>query len=116
MKDTYPYVKRINDIYSYWSLTFQNMTKDERNDEIAQVLKDYASKSTIHPPDEINLIRIDDLDISIRSHSLLKNHGFRFLNELKSWELSDFKKLRNCTSHTVKELTKIMAEHNMCWK
>ena len=58
---------------------------------------------------------IDDLDISIRCHRLLKENDFCHLEDLCSYRRSSMLKLRNFGEVSLRELDTILAEHGLSW-
>lgn len=58
---------------------------------------------------------IDDLDISIRCHTLLKENDFCHLEDLCSYRRSSMLKLRNFGEVSLRELDTILAENGLSW-
>lgn len=56
-------------------------------------------------------ISIEDLDITIRCLSELKNHDIEFLNQLTVCPPFPF----NFTNKTLLELTNLLEKHNLSW-
>lgn len=68
-----------------------------------------------NPEPEKQLTHIDDLDISIRCHSVLKKNGILYLEDLCSYKRSDMLKIRNFGEVTLRELDTILHERGLSW-
>src|SRR5579872_5128158 len=60
-------------------------------------------------------ISIEDLEISVRAHNLLRELGIETLGDLADKSASFFYKRRNCGKKTVEELRLHLRENNLCF-
>lgn len=64
-------------------------------------------------PSEKKDIRIEDLDLSIRSYSCLKRAGVNYVSDVKDWTVEDFMKVRRLGQKSMEEIIGSLKEHGI---
>lgn len=65
--------------------------------------------------DEIDIISIEDLDLSVRLYNALFSGRVRTIGDIKNLTLADFKKIRNVGKKSIEELSELMIQYNIKW-
>ena len=70
----------------------------------------------IYPNITPNMIPIEELDISLRCITLLKQLNIKYLNQLSNYSKEDLYKIKNFGKRSIQELDEFMYENGLSWK
>lgn len=62
------------------------------------------------------VIRISELDISVRCYRAFSSHDFLFLHEMVEWSKEECSELRNMGKKSIEEMTLQLEKYGLNWK
>ena len=65
---------------------------------------------------DCKIIPIEELDISLRCNTLLKQLNIKYLNQLSNYSKEDLYKIKNFGKRSIQELDEFMYENGLSWK
>ena len=95
------------------ALRTENALLKKRLSEIADITGMGSAMPEEEFPSEKKDIRIEDLDLSIRSYSCLKRAGVNYVSDVKDWTVEDFMKVRRLGQKSMEEIIGSLKEHGI---
>lgn len=95
------------------ALRTENALLKKRLSEIADMTGMDSAMPEEESPSEKKDIRIEDLNLSIRSYSCLKRAGVNYVSDVKDWTVEDFMKVRRLGQKSMEEIIGSLKEHGI---
>lgn len=95
------------------ALRTENALLKKRLSEIADMTGMGSAMPGEESPSEKKDIRIEDLNLSIRSYSCLKRAGVNYVSDVKDWTVEDFMKVRRLGQKSMEEIIGSLKEHGI---